>query len=153
LRCRWPCPHWTARNRCVFIMTTRHVRQSYPQPGKTLWLSYALVRLLTENETVAYHDHSGTFLFLGNSVYSRISGVTAKFPPANPTTFCLIDSDGEKQPMDIGFMTDRVVVDRTFPIMASSPWPSRYYSIWQNQRLVVPTEFMPLWGRDELKKG
>jgi hypothetical protein len=132
-------------------VTTRHVRQSYPQPGKTLWLPYALVRLLTENETVAYHDRSGTILFLGNFVYSRILGVTTKMSLANPATFCLIDSDGEKKPMDIGFMTDRTVVDRTFPIMASSPRPSRYSMA--NQRLVVPTESMPLWRRDELKKG
>jgi hypothetical protein len=124
-------------------VTTRHVRQSYPQPGKTLWLSYALVRLLTEKKTVAYHYRSETFLFLGNSVYSRILGVATEFPPAKPATFCLIDSDGKDELMDINFMTDRTVVDRTFPVMASSPSPSRY-KIWENQRVTVSVEFMPL---------
>ncbi|KAN0102505.1 hypothetical protein V8E52_011877, partial [Russula decolorans] len=120
-----------------------------PGTGKTLWLSYALVRLLTENETVAYHSSAGTFLFFENSVYSRISGLTTEFPPAKSAVFCLIDSD--LGPVDIGFMTDRTVVNKTFPVVAS-PMPS-HYGPWRKQRVSVPMELMPLWSRDELKEG
>jgi hypothetical protein len=83
---------------------------------------------------------------------SRISGVTTNFPPAKPTTFCLIDSDQENDPMHIAFMTDQIVADRTFPVMASFPTPSRY-KVWRKQRDDVPIEFMPLWERNELKEG
>ena len=54
--------------------------------------------------------------------------------------------------MDIAFMTDQVAADRTFPVMASSPMPSRY-KVWRKQRDDAPLELMPLWARDELKEG
>jgi len=112
---------------------------------------YALVRLLTENETVAYHSGSGTFLFFENAVYSRISGVGPNFPPVKTPTFCLINLDYDKISVNINFMTDTVLMDKTFPVMASSPMPSRYG--WRKQRIAVPIVLMPLCERDELKKG
>ena len=113
-----------------------------------------LVRLLTENETVAFHSRAATYLFFENSVYSRISatGLEKYFPPAKSATFCLIDVDQEEVPGGIGFMTDIGSVGETFPVMASSPMPSRYRT-WKKQRGSVPLVFMPLWERNELKKG
>jgi hypothetical protein len=109
-----------------------------------MWLSYALVRLITENKAVAYHSGNETFLFVGNSVYSRILGANAKFPSVKPATFCLIDSDQEKEPVDIKFMTD-AKVGMTFPIMASSPQPSRYH-IWKNRRVFKTNESLFPWN-------
>ena len=117
------------------------------QLGKTLWLSYALVRLLIDNETVVYHSYTGTYLFSGNSVYRRTSGAV---PRADSATFCLIDLDHTTDPTEVSFMTHRVVTN-TFPVMASSN--PLCYQIWQKQRETVFKEYMPLWDRDELKKG
>ena len=111
---------------------------------------YALVRLLTENETVIFYSNDGTHLFFGNSVYLRTK--KGEIPPADSAMFCLIDLDKEKNPTSASFMTDRELRNRTFPVMASSPMPSRYAS-WVKQRASVPTEYMPLWEGDELKKG
>jgi hypothetical protein len=125
---------------------------THPQPGKTLWLAYALVRLLNENKAVTYHSVAGTFFFFENSVYSRILGQATVFPPCASATFCLIDLDRDKSPADTSFTTDGTLVDKTFPILAASPNPSRY-DTWRKQRRVVPIEIMPLWKRYELKTG
>jgi hypothetical protein len=66
--------------------------------------------------------------------------------------FCLIDLDYNKDPTEISFMTGKELARTTFPVMASSPNPSRF-QIWEKQREFVFTEYMPLWERDELKKG
>jgi hypothetical protein len=99
-----------------------------------------------------YHSGDETLLFFENSVYSRTPGVATEFPPAKPAMFCLIDPDVEQTEQAIGFMTDRTLRGKTFPVLASSPNPSRY-KIWKKQRGIVRLEFMPLWERDELKKG
>ena len=111
-----------------------------------------LVRLLTENETVAFHSRAATYLFFENSVYSRIpaTGLNKHFPLVKSAIFCLIDVDQEKLP-DIDFMTDIGCVGETFPVMAS-PMPPRYCT-WGKQRGSVPLVLMPLWERNELKKG
>jgi hypothetical protein len=57
----------------------------------------------------------------------------------------------EKTAADVGFMISNKLIEQTFPVMASSPMPSRYE--WRKQRVDVPIVFMPLWERDELKKG
>jgi hypothetical protein len=115
-----------------------------------VWLSYALVCILTRGEAVVYHSGGDTFLFWGDSVYSRIRGVTTEFPPPTKRrTWCLIDPDIEINERDISFMT----LNRTmFPVLASSPNPLRY-KIFRKQRKSVPMKFMPLWTRNELKKG
>jgi hypothetical protein len=100
------------------------------------------------NETVVYYSGSGTYLFFGNSVYRRTSGA---IPPADPAIFCLIDMDTGKDTAKIDFMTDRVLAN-TFPVMATSPNPERYKT-WQKQRKAVIIEYVPLWRRDELKRG
>jgi hypothetical protein len=112
-----------------------------------MWLAYALVRLLTENETVVYHHKFGTFLFLENTVYERISNSVA-LPQTKHTTFCLIDPDQDRDETNISFMT---TADHTFAVVASSPKPSRFKDF--RKRKSVPTEFMPLWTEGELKKG
>jgi hypothetical protein len=114
-----------------------------------MWLSYALVRLLTEKETVVYHFYNETYLFLGNSVYRRILGRVTHFPPTKHRTLCLIDPDGGRSEEDLRFMT---FTKATFAVMASSPNP-KLYDHFMKQRAPVPMEFMPLWTRDELKKG
>jgi hypothetical protein len=115
-----------------------------------MWLSYALIRLLIENETVIHHSNAGTYLFFGNSVYTRtLDGVD---PPAGSATFCLIDLDRNKDAESVSFMTDKELIGRTFPVMACPSMPTRYEG-WRNQRSSVPKEYMPLWKRDELKKG
>jgi hypothetical protein len=100
-----------------------------------------------DKETVVYYYDTKTYLFSGNSVYCRVSGA---IPSANPATFCLINLDFNKDPSVINFMTSNVV--NTFPVLASSPNPSRY-EIWVKQRRVVLKEYMPLWKRDELREG
>lgn len=152
-KCWWLYPRWTAWNWCAFLVTAHHVTLTITsQPGKTLWLTYVLVRLLNENKAVAYYSAAGTFLFFENSVYSRILGQVTGFPPSESAIFCLIDSDRHKVPADTTFMTDRTLVNKTFPIMATSPNPSRY-DTWKKQRGLVPIEIMPLWKRYELKTG
>ena len=101
------------------------------------------------NETVVYYSTDGTYLFSGNSVYRRTSGA---IPPADSATLCLINLDHKTDPSEISFMTAEMY--KTFPVMASSPNPLRY-EVWQKQRDApgVFTEYMPLWERDELKKG
>jgi hypothetical protein len=116
-----------------------------------MWLSYALVRLLTENKPVAYDYGVGTYLFFGNSVYSRAPRVATKFPPAVHATICLIDLDRTEDD-DTSFMTNRTLIGNTFPVVTSSPNPSRY-KILRKQRAPVPIEVMPLWTSDELKHG
>ena len=113
---------------------------------------YALVRLLTENKSVAYHTIDETFPFFENSVYSRILGMSTSFPPVKLPTFCLIDSDEGETAADIAFMTSKAFVHKTFPVMASSPQRSRYKTL-RKQRYSVSRDLMPLWTKDELKKG
>jgi hypothetical protein len=102
-----------------------------------------------DKETVVYYSSRGTYLFSGNSVYRRRTG--GEIPRADSVTFCLIDLDIDKDSEKIQFMTDKVLTN-TFPVLASSPNPGRY-EIWRKQRKVVVKEYMPLWKRDELKKG
>jgi hypothetical protein len=59
--------------------------------------------------------------------------------------------DFEKTEADVSFMTSNKLIEETFPVVASSPMPSRYE--WGKQRVDVPIVSMPLWERDELKKG
>jgi hypothetical protein len=88
-----------------------------------------LIHLLPENKLVIYHGGHGTFLFFENSVYSYILGGkgTEYFPLGKSAIFCLIDVDRVEEPGDsINFMTDKMAIDKTFPVMASFPMPSHY---------------------------
>jgi len=115
-----------------------------------VWLSYALVCILTRGETVVYHSGGVTLLFWGDSVYSRIWGVTTEFPPPTKRqTWCLIDPDIETDERKISFMTRAHTM---FPVIASSPNPLRYKG-FRKVRISVPMKIMPLWTRNELKKG
>ena len=102
-----------------------------------------------DKETVVYYCSAGTYLFSGSSVYKR--DTTGAIPRADSVTFCLIDLDEDKDPKEIKFMTSKMVTN-TFPVMASSPNPGRYET-WKKQRNAVVIKYMPLWKRDELKKG
>jgi hypothetical protein len=114
-----------------------------------MWLAYALIRLLTENEAVVYYTDKNTFFFFENSVYSPIPGEIPVIPSIDKSIICIIDPDKMTTEADISFMTNP---EATFPVMASSPNPS-HYKIFEKERQVVTTQYMPLWTRDELKNG
>jgi hypothetical protein len=113
-----------------------------------MWLAYALVRLLTENETVLYHSSGGTYLFFEDSVYSRIRKEGTELPQTERQIFCLIDPDTAQGEKELHFITNS---NMGFPVVASSPNPSRYKNL--KKRKGIHREFVPLWTRDELKNG
>ncbi|KAL5482842.1 hypothetical protein ACEPAI_9437 [Sanghuangporus weigelae] len=123
-----------------------------PGVGKTTWLWFMLIYLLTLKKNVALHTGGDTHLFYHDHVYIASSGTKVTWPPSTAVRdriWCLIDSDEHVGPPPI-YLTWKDE-ERIFPVHAASPNPARYYE-WFKQRGGVIIG-MPLWNEEEIIEG
>jgi len=130
-------PHATTQRRICF-------------PGKTIFLIFMLVRLISARQVVLLCDHFVVYLFYRGKVYSQ-SGVSCfdGLPTRQQARYCpiwaLIDVDFQEQGPSIRRSSN------IWPIQASPPGPARWRS-WSKQN-GAPLLGMPLWNTEELVEG
>ncbi|KAL5480206.1 hypothetical protein ACEPAI_1476 [Sanghuangporus weigelae] len=120
--------------------------------GKTTWLWFMLIYLLTLKKNVALHTKGRTYLFYHDRVYIASSGPDVTWPPSTAVRdriWCLIDSDERVGPPP-SYLTSKDE-GRIFPVHAAPPNPARYYK-WFKQRGGVVIG-MPLWNEEEIIEG
>jgi hypothetical protein len=124
--------------------------------GKTLFIWFLLVRLLSMKQVVVLHiagggPTGGPILFYHNAVYTTSPAVGGSALPVPRT--------GLKRPTFIWSLFDLkrgdhpplALYPQCFPVQAPSPNPERY-SEWRKVRNPFFTYF-PLWSRDELRSA
>ena len=114
--------------------------------GKTTWLWFSLVCLISKGETVLIYADGQAHLFHGGCVYVRKEEYPS-LPEVGPV-WCLIDADGNG-----GMPPEFLVGDggTGFPVQASSP-NKRRYATWVKNRTAV-VYGMSLWSEAELIQG
>ena len=112
--------------------------------GKTTWLYFMFICLVTRREFVAFYDGGTTGLFHQDHVYKAQVG--AEFPQ-NQMTWCLIDCD-YRNDIPVYIVHSQSAV---YPVQASSPNPTRYKS-WIKQRSAEILG-MQLWSEDDIFEG
>jgi len=119
-------------------------------PGKTTFLKFMLVKLISAGQVVLLHDPPKIFLFYQGSVYSRLVENGLSYLPKYRTAYCpiwtLIDGDCPKdEGSAIAFSPF------AWPVQVSPPDPSRWKS-W-SKRSGATLLGMPLWNMEELVQG
>ncbi|KAF9779812.1 hypothetical protein BJ322DRAFT_1086617 [Thelephora terrestris] len=120
-----------------------------PGTGKTTFLKYMLVRLLSARQVVLLYEKSGIYLFYLGQVYFSAARNFGHLPEHRTKGFCpvwaLIDADLEAQEPPIRAHSN------IWPIQASPPDPIRW-KVWvrQNHASILG---MPKWNMEELVKG
>ena len=119
-------------------------------PGKTIFLNYVLVRLISARQVVLICDEYKTHLFYCGQVYSRSAGSGLEDLPECLQTqyfpiWALIDVDYQKQGPPFSRRSN------IWPVQASSPNPVRW-DAWRKQSQAYVLG-MPLWNKEELVKG
>lgn len=126
---------------CLIHMWLR----SYSALGKTAWLWFMLVCLITKGETVAFVMCDIIHLFHGDRVYLSVVSVPT-FPEVD-NVWCLLDHYGNHR------SPTALVRSRSglFPVLACSPtWKS--YDGWIGGRPVLVFG-MPLWSASDIYNG
>ncbi|KAF9779871.1 hypothetical protein BJ322DRAFT_1086969 [Thelephora terrestris] len=120
-----------------------------PGTGKTTFLKYMLVWLLSARQVVLLYEKSGIYLFYLGQVYFSAARNFNYLPEHRMKCFCpvwaLIDADLEAQEPPIRAHSN------IWPIQASPPDPIRW-KLWvkQNHASILG---MPKWNTEELAKG
>lgn len=115
--------------------------------GKSTWLFYVLIRLICKGQVVALRTRHGLFVFYEDGhVYETTA--TDATPPTSDfiDLWTLIHADASGGPPK-----QSITYEGCFPVLASSPNPSRY-SLLMKQR-VICTIGMPLWDLTELESA
>ena len=113
--------------------------------GKTTWLYFMFIYLVTRGEPVAFYKRGTTRVFHQGNVYK--TQVEREFPRGQ-APWCLIDSDLRNNTPPEYIIDSQSVV---YPVQASSPNPTRYKS-WVKQRSAKILG-MRLWSEDDILKG
>ncbi|KAF8893281.1 hypothetical protein CPB85DRAFT_1330806 [Mucidula mucida] len=137
---------------CVAEIPSRGVLiTGQPGIGKTLFLWYALIRLITLGQLVIFAQSDERFLFYNGTVYSAGANDRPALPvfrgdkvKPKPFIWTLIDADG-------GIVPPHLVHSPCFPVQASAPNPICYKQ-WMKQRCGARLS-LPLWSRKELWQG
>ena len=119
--------------------------------GKTLFIWFLLVRLLSMEQVVVLHiagggPTGGPILFYHNAVYtaSPAAGGSTLPIPRKAFIWSLFDlKRGDHPPL--------ALYPQCFPVQAPSPNPERYAE-WRKERSPFFTYF-PLWSLDELQRA
>jgi len=122
--------------------------QCVGSPGKTTFLGFLLVQLLSLGQVVLLCDSDEALLFYHGQVYSRSAKDAFRDLPTNREYFpvwTLIEADRMKDGPSISLNFD------IWAIQASSLHPNRYKS-WRKQTGAALLG-MPLWSKRELKEG
>ncbi|KZT10692.1 uncharacterized protein LAESUDRAFT_345595 [Laetiporus sulphureus 93-53] len=121
-----------------------------PGIGKSVWLWYALTRLLRKHQVILFSYGHAIYLFHFDGVYSFQGNVfgTRHLPQPPPGTFIwgLIDSDKVVEEPSPELTSPPI-----FPIHAASLDRKRYKE-WRKQREAL-TWGLRLWEREELVAG
>ena len=118
--------------------------------GKTIFLNYALARLISARQVVLMCNNSAVYLFYHGQVYSRQAGLGFEgIPTHKRDQYCpmwaLIDVDYQDRGPRITSSSEM------WPIQASSPHPARW-KLWRKQYRAAVWG-MPLWTMGELREG
>jgi hypothetical protein len=125
--------------------THRHICS----PGKSTFLKYMLVRLISAKQVVLLCDSFYTYLFHRGQVYGRLMasglGNLPRYRKAYCPVWALIDMDFEERGPSI------ISSSNIWPIQASPPKPILWKS-WSKQ-FGAALLGMPLWDMEELMEG
>ena len=118
-------------------------------PGKTLFLDFMLLRLMSANQVVLLFTGSALYLFCDEHVYMRVPGYFLNLPTFQGASrfpiWTLVDAD------DLNHAPPINVSQNIWPIQASSPNPNRW-NTWSKRRDAALLG-MPLWDIHELMEG
>ena len=146
--------HWAAWHWYVFVtgftphpMSHRRIRS----PGKTSFLKFMLIWLLSDQQVVLLCNNRRVYLFYRDEVYSQptsdgLWALPVHLTDPHHSIWALIDVDYQEHGPPI--TGDQVV----WPIQASSPNPARWRS-WHKQFGGAALWGMPLWSLKELNAG
>jgi len=118
--------------------------------GKTLFLTFMLVKLISAGQVVLLYNPPEVYLFYHGQVYSRLAkDGFESLPKHRRMTYCpiwaLIDGDYGSQGLPIGLSPV------TWPVYASSPSPTRWTPLLEQNGATLLG--MPLWNMEELLQG
>ena len=113
--------------------------------GKTTWLYFMFIYLVTRGEPVAFYKRGTTRVFHQGHVYK--TQVEREFPRGQEP-WCLIDCDHRNNIPPEYIIDSQSVV---YPVQASSPNPTRYKS-WIKERSAEILG-MQLWSEDDIFEG
>ena len=119
-----------------------------PPPGKTTFLGFMLVRLISARQVVLFCNGNTTYLFYCGNVYSRPIDSGFRNLPGHPNLhpiWALINVDYKDRGPPISGGTN------VWPIQASSPNPVRW-NLWLRRNGGALLGF-PKWSVKELAEG
>ncbi|KAF9039690.1 hypothetical protein BDZ89DRAFT_1156862 [Hymenopellis radicata] len=124
-----------------------------PGIGKTVFLWYSLIRLITLHQVILFAQDNRLYLFYEGTVHSAAIKDNPTLPvfPGDPQSrasfiWTLIDVDLRDKPP-----ATFLIQAPCFPIQAASPNPL-CYKLWSKYRLAARMS-LPLWSKKELRKG